>query len=96
MPPEAISATTFVSCTGYYDYEKGFTPEFAGRDDFKGQVIHPQHWPENLDYAGKKVVVIGSGATAVTLIPSMARAVEKITMLQRSPSYILPVPAEDS
>ncbi|WP_276679090.1 flavin-containing monooxygenase [Thalassolituus oleivorans] len=90
------SAGFVVSCTGYYDYEKGFTPEFAGRDDFKGQVIHPQHWPENLDYAGKKVVVIGSGATAVTLIPSMARAVEKITMLQRSPSYILPVPAEDN
>ncbi|MEK9711491.1 MAG: NAD(P)/FAD-dependent oxidoreductase [Thalassolituus sp.] len=84
-----------VGCTGYYDYDEGFTPEFDGRDDFKGQIIHPQFWPEDLDYTGKKVVVIGSGATAVTLIPSMSREVEKITMLQRSPTYIVPVPSKD-
>ncbi|MFJ1260685.1 flavin-containing monooxygenase [Cupriavidus sp. CuC1] len=81
--------------TGYYEYESGFTPEFAGVEAFAGQVVHPQHWPENLDYAGKRVVVIGSGATAVTLIPAMAGKTAHITMLQRSPSYILAMPAED-
>lgn len=89
------TAKYLVGCTGYYDYDEGFTPEFAGREDFKGQVIHPQFWPEDLDYTGKKVVVIGSGATAVTLIPSMSREVESITMLQRSPTYIVPVPSKD-
>ncbi|RDJ97454.1 flavin-containing monooxygenase [Cupriavidus lacunae] len=81
--------------TGYYDYESGFTPDFAAVDEFTGQVIHPQHWPEDLDYAGKRVVVIGSGATAVTLTPAMADKASHITMLQRSPSYILAIPAED-
>ena len=81
--------------TGYYDHEAGFAPEFAGVEDFEGQVIHPQHWPEDLDYTGKRVVVIGSGATAVTLIPSMAEKAGHITMLQRSPSYVLSIPAED-
>ena len=81
--------------TGYYDYEKPFIPDFPGKDDFAGPVIHPQLWPEDLDYAGKKVVVIGSGATAVTLIPSMADKAGHITMLQRSPSYVLSVPAAD-
>ncbi len=85
-----------LGCTGYYSYDEGFTPEFAGRDDFKGQVIHPQFWPENLDYNGKKVVVIGSGATAVTLIPSMTDKAGHITMLQRSPSYVLTVPQQDA
>ena len=89
------TAKYLVGCTGYYDYDEGFTPEFAGREDFKGQVIHPQFWPEDLDYTGKKVVVIGSGATAVTLIPSMSREAESITMLQRSPTYIVPVPSKD-
>ena len=89
------TAKYIVGCTGYYDYDEGFTPEFEGRDDFNGQIIHPQFWPEDLDYTGKKVVVIGSGATAVTLIPSMSREVEKITMLQRSPTYIVPVPSKD-
>lgn len=84
-----------LSCTGYYNYEQGFTPEFAGRDDFKGQVIHPQLWPEDLDYADKKVVVIGSGATAVTLVPAMTDKAQKVTMLQRSPSYVLSVPQTD-
>ena len=84
-----------LSCTGYYSYEEGFTPEFAGRDDFKGQIIHPQFWPENLDYQNKKVVVIGSGATAVTLVPAMTDKAAHITMLQRSPSYVLTVPQQD-
>ncbi|MTD46052.1 SidA/IucD/PvdA family monooxygenase [Conexibacter sp. W3-3-2] len=81
--------------TGYYDYEAGYTPEFAGLEDFEGQLVHPQHWPEDLDYTGKRVVVIGSGATAVTLIPSMARETAHITMLQRSPSYVLSIPSVD-
>ena len=84
--------------TGYYDYDNPYLPEFKGRDDFKGTVVHPQHWPENLDYKGKKVVVIGSGATAVTLIPSMLEgpgAAAHITMLQRTPTYIATVPKQD-
>ncbi|QZT60453.1 flavin-containing monooxygenase [Mycolicibacterium austroafricanum] len=82
--------------TGYYDYEAGFTPEFEGVQDFSGHVIHPQHWPQDLDYTGKRVVVIGSGATAVTLIPSMADKAAHVTMLQRSPSYVFSIPAEDA
>jgi len=83
-------------CSGYYRYEEGYTPEFPGRERFKGQVIHPQHWPEDLDYQGKRVVVIGSGATAVTLVPSMANAgAAHVTMLQRSPTYIVSRPARD-
>ena len=84
-----------LGCTGYYNYDAGFTPDFPGRDDFKGEFVHPQHWPEDLDYSGKKVVVIGSGATAVTLVPAMAEAVEHITMLQRSPGYIMSLPGDD-
>lgn len=84
-----------ISCTGYYNYDAGHLPSFPGIDRFGGQTIHPQHWPEDLDYAGKKVVVIGSGATAVTLIPSMAGTAEHVTMLQRSPSYIYSVPSFD-
>ncbi len=80
---------------GYYKYDAGFTPDFNGLDQFKGQVVHPQQWPENLDYTNKKVVVIGSGATAVTLIPAMADKVEHITMLQRTPTYIMSLPAKD-
>ena len=79
-------------CQGYYNHDEGFTPDFPGRQDFKGPVIHPQHWPDDLDYAGKKVVVIGSGATAATLIPAMAEAVDHITMLQRSPTYFFAAP----
>ena len=82
-------------CSGYYNYEEGFTPEFKGREDFKGQVIHPQFWPENLDYSGKRVVVIGSGATAITLIPSMTDKAKMVTMLQRTPSYVVSVPQFD-
>ena len=84
-----------ISCTGYYNYDAGYLPTFPGVDRFKGRCVHPQHWPEDLDYAGKKVVVIGSGATAVTLIPAMAADVEHITMLQRSPSYVFSLPALD-
>jgi cation diffusion facilitator CzcD-associated flavoprotein CzcO len=80
---------------GYYDYAGGFTPHFEGREDFGGQIVHPQQWPEDLDYTGKRVVVIGSGATAVTLIPSMADKAAHVTMLQRSPSYVLSLPAKD-
>ena len=85
-------------CTGYYDYETGHAPVFPGREEFEaagGQVIHPQFWPEDLDYAGKQVVVIGSGATAVTLVPSMSPTAAKVTMLQRTPTYILPQPGTD-
>ncbi|MEV6426331.1 NAD(P)/FAD-dependent oxidoreductase [Nocardia sp. NPDC051463] len=84
-----------VSCTGYYNYDAGYLPTFPGVDRFQGRCVHPQHWPEDLDYTGKKVVVIGSGATAVTLVPSMADAAGHVTMLQRSPSYIFSVPALD-
>ena len=82
-------------CTGYYDYEGGYTPQLEGIDRFQGEVVHPQHWPEDLDYAGKRVIVIGSGATAVTLVPAMARTAAHVTMLQRSPSYILSLPGRD-
>ena len=90
-----FSAKFLFSGTGYYDYAAGHTPDFAGIEDYTGTVVHPQHWPEDLDYTGKKVVVIGSGATAVTLIPSMAGRAEHVTMLQRSPSYVLSLPAAD-
>ncbi len=83
------------SCTGYYRYDEGHTPKFEGKEDFKGTIIHPQHWPENLNYKGKNVVVIGSGATAITIVPSMADQTKKITMLQRSPTYISALPNED-
>lgn len=93
--PSAITARFVVACTGYYNYDKGYTPDFKGMDDFQGELIHPQFWPEDLDYTNKKVVVIGSGATAVTLVPAMADKTAKITMLQRSPSYIYSVPSKD-
>jgi len=83
------------SCSGYYRYADGYTPEFSGRDDFKGQIVHPQKWPDRLDYAGKRVVVIGSGATAVTLVPAMAETAGHVTMLQRSPTYVVSRPAQD-
>ena len=83
-------------CTGYYDYQNGYTPEWPGVESFKGTIVHPQKWPEGLDYTNKRVVVIGSGATAVTLVPAMAERAAHVTMLQRSPSYIVSRPAEDS
>ncbi len=83
------------TCTGYYRYDEGYTPEFEGRERFPGPIVHPQHWPEDLDYAGKRVVVVGSGATAVTLVPAMAKDAAQVTMLQRSPTYVVSLPAED-
>lgn len=82
-------------CTGYYRYDAGYSPGFPGVERFKGRFVHPQHWPTDLDYAGKKVVVIGSGATAVTLVPAMAETAAHVTMLQRSPTYILGLPNHD-
>ncbi len=82
-------------CSGYYRYDEGYTPEFEGAERFAGRVVHPQHWPEDLDYTGKRVVVIGSGATAVTLVPAMARSAAHVTMLQRSPTYVIALPGED-
>lgn len=82
-------------CTGYYNYDAGYLPDFAGMDRFAGQCVHTQHWPDDLDYRGKKVVVIGSGATAVTVVPAMAEKAEHVTMLQRSPSYVTSLPAFD-
>jgi len=90
-----LTASFLMSTSGYYRCDEGFTPDFEGRDDFEGQLIHPQHWPEDLDYAGKRIVVIGSGATAVTLIPSLAEQAAHVTMLQRSPTYIISQPATD-
>jgi cation diffusion facilitator CzcD-associated flavoprotein CzcO len=82
-------------CSGYYDYERGHAPTFLGADTFQGPVVHPQHWPPDLDYRGKRVVVIGSGATAVTLVPAMAETAAHVTMLQRSPTYIISLPTRD-
>jgi monooxygenase len=79
-------------CTGYYRYDEGFSPKFEGAERFEGEVVHPQHWPEDLDYGGKRVVVIGSGATAITLVPAMAGRAAKVTMLQRSPTYVVSLP----
>lgn len=93
--PVTYTSRFVVGATGYYDYDDGHRPEFPGEDRFSGRIVHPQHWPEDLDYAGKDVVVIGSGATAITLVPAMARDAASVTMLQRSPSYVMPVPAED-
>jgi monooxygenase len=93
--PVRFTAEFLYSCTGYYRYDTGHTPEFAGVDRFRGEVVHPQQWPESLDYAGKRVVVIGSGATAVTLVPALTDRATHVTMLQRSPTYIAARPAED-
>ena len=82
-------------CSGYYRYDAGFTPDFEGAETFAGSIVHPQRWPAGLDYEGKQVVIIGSGATAVTLVPAMAGSAAKVTMLQRSPTYIAPLPSRD-
>ncbi|MFG3303449.1 flavin-containing monooxygenase [Micromonospora chersina] len=81
--------------SGYYRYDEGYTPEFPGIERYAGRLVHPQHWPEDLDYAGKRVVVIGSGATAVTLVPAMAERAGHVTMLQRSPTYVIALPSRD-
>jgi cation diffusion facilitator CzcD-associated flavoprotein CzcO len=91
-----FTASFVFLCGGYYSYDGGYSPEFPGAADFKGRIVHPQQWPAELDYAGKKVVVIGSGATAVTLVPEMAKTAAHVTMLQRSPTYVVSRPAEDA
>ncbi|UTI66342.1 NAD(P)/FAD-dependent oxidoreductase [Paraconexibacter antarcticus] len=90
-----LTSSFLFSCSGYYRYDEGYTPEFPGAADFGGTLIHPQHWPEGFDHTGKRVVVIGSGATAVTLVPAMAPDAAHVTMLQRSPSYVVTLPAVD-
>jgi monooxygenase len=90
-----LTCSFLYGCTGYYRYDKGYLPDFEGTERFKGPIVHPQHWPQDLDYAGKRVVVIGSGATAVTLVPAMAPDAAHVTMLQRSPSYVVTLPASD-
>jgi monooxygenase len=90
-----LTAGFLFSCSGYYRYDRGYLPDFPGMDRFGGTIVHPQAWPEDLDYAGKRVVVIGSGATAITLIPSMADRAAHVTMLQRSPTYITSLPEKD-
>ncbi|MFJ3669192.1 flavin-containing monooxygenase [Streptomyces sp. NPDC090106] len=93
-----IRCAWLFAATGYYRYDQGYVPEFAGRAEFEaagGTVVHPQHWPEDLDHTGRRVVVIGSGATAVTLVPALAGEAGHVTMLQRSPTYVVPLPAKD-
>lgn len=90
-----LRASWLFAATGYYRYDEGFTPSFEGSERFKGPIVHPQNWPDDLDYRDKRVVVIGSGATAVTLVPALAEQAAHVTLLQRTPSYVLPVPAAD-
>ncbi|MGC7351923.1 NAD(P)/FAD-dependent oxidoreductase [Mycobacteroides abscessus subsp. abscessus] len=94
--PTTYRAKFLYLCTGYYNYDDGYTPEFPGVEKFAGRLIHPQHWPDDLDCSGKEITVIGSGATAITLVPSLARAGAKVNMLQRSPSYIYPIARVDA
>jgi len=95
--PSTITCSFLFLCSGYYNYEQGYAPTFVGSEDFTGPIIHPQHWPEDLDYADKNVVVIGSGATAVTLVPALANSgAKQVTMLQRSPTYIVSQPKQDN
>jgi cation diffusion facilitator CzcD-associated flavoprotein CzcO len=90
-----LSCSFLLMCSGYYRYDEGYTPEFRGVERFGGQIVHPQRWSEHVEYAGKRVVVIGSGATAVTLVPALAEKAAHVTMLQRSPSYVVSLPGED-
>ncbi|HEX7826282.1 MAG TPA: NAD(P)/FAD-dependent oxidoreductase [Mycobacterium sp.] len=93
---KTLTASFLFATTGYYNYDQGYSPTFPGSEDFAGTIVHPQHWPEDLDYAGKKVIVIGSGATAITLIPALVNSgAGHVTMLQRSPSYIGALPDVD-
>ncbi|HVQ57306.1 MAG TPA: NAD(P)/FAD-dependent oxidoreductase [Solirubrobacterales bacterium] len=93
--PVVLTCDFLYGCTGYYRYDEGYSPEFPGLESFAGEVVHPQYWPEDLDYEGKRVLVVGSGATAVTLVPALAERAEHVTMLQRSPAYVLSLPAVD-
>jgi monooxygenase len=92
---QIIKARFVIACTGYYDYEKGYRPSFVGEEKFRGQLIHPQQWTADIDYTDKRVVVIGSGATAVTLLPELAKKAQQVTMLQRTPTYIINLPRKD-
>jgi monooxygenase len=96
LEPVRFTCNFLFGCTGYYDYANGYAPEFPGSEKFAGRIVHPQHWPQTLDYVGKRVVVIGSGATAVTIIPVLAEKAAHVTMLQRSPTYILSRPSQDA
>ena len=89
-------ANFLIGCTGYYNHDRGYQPDFPGKESFKGEFVNPQFWPKNLDYQGKKVVIIGSGATAITLVPALAKGgASHVTMLQRSPTYIATIPLVD-
>ncbi|HUF97787.1 MAG TPA: NAD(P)/FAD-dependent oxidoreductase [Ilumatobacter sp.] len=92
---EPIECNFLFMCSGYYSYRGGFTPDFAGREGFEGIIVHPQEWPEDLDYQGKRVVIVGSGATAMTLLPAMATDAAHVTMVQRSPTYVVARPEKD-
>ncbi|MBZ9663882.1 NAD(P)/FAD-dependent oxidoreductase [Pseudomonas sp. LMG 31766] len=94
--PLRLSCQFLMMCTGYYRYEAGYTPDFVGREDYRGAFIHPQLWPEGFDYSGKRILVIGSGATAVTLVPALAERAAQVIMLQRSPSYVINLPQRDA
>jgi len=95
LESRSITCSFLFLCTGYYDYAEGHSPDWSGREDFQGEVVHPQHWPADFDHSGKDVVVIGSGATAVTLVPALAETARSVTMLQRSPTYIVSGPRRD-
>ena len=94
-PPRLHSCRFLYMCAGYYNYAHGYTPDFPGQERFQGRIVHPQQWADDVDYAGKRVVIIGSGATAVTLVPELAKKAEHVTMLQRSPGYLLSWPKQD-
>ncbi len=94
--PVQFSCNFLLTCGGYYRYDAGHTPEFTGRERFKGRVVHPQHWGDDVDHAGQRIVVIGSGATAVTLVPALAQTAAHVTMLQRSPTYMIGLPSQDA
>ncbi len=93
--PVTLTCNYLFMCSGYYSYREGYTPEFPGREHFGGTIVHPQHWPDDLDFNGKRVVVIGSGATAMTLVPAMADTAGHVTMLQHSPTYVVSRHEED-
>ena len=95
VPHQRLQCKFLFMCSGYYDYENGYAPHFSGIETFQGAIIHPQKWDAEIHYENKKVVIIGSGATAVTLVPEMAKKAEKVTMLQRSPTYVISLPSED-
>jgi cation diffusion facilitator CzcD-associated flavoprotein CzcO len=94
--PVRFTCNFLFTCTGYYDYEAGYTPDLPGMERFRGRIVHPQQWPADFDYTGQRVVVIGSGATAVTLVPALAAAAAHVTMLQRSPTYVVALPSQDA